>query len=204
MISIRPARSADSEKAAYLIRLTLGGTAELFADNKSAIASEQILSALFVCESGRLGHQHGFILEADDMPAGLLISFPASMLAALDIVTGTNLLSILGFSAMVRLAWRMLPMMGAHEAETGEYYISNLGVHPDYQRHGYGASLLTFAEEQARKLGLNKCSLIVNQHNENAIRLYQRLDYRIIYSGHFKGPLAETERGYHRMIKELT
>jgi len=94
-------------------------------------------------------------------------------------------------------------MTSAHEAERGEYYISNLGIHPDFQRRGYGGCLLTFAEEQARKLGLKKCSLIVHQHNENAIRLYQRFDYRIVYSDQFKGPLDEAERGYHRMVKEL-
>ena len=203
MISIRSASPADSEKATFLIRLTLGGTAELFTDNKSMITSEQILSALFVCKAGRLGYQHSFILEADDMPAGLLISFPASKLAALDIATGTNLLSILGLSAMVRLVLRMLPMTSVHEAERGEYYISNLGIHPDFQRRGYGGRLLTFAEEQARKLGLKKCSLIVHQHNENAIRLYQCFDYRIVYSDQFKGLLDKAERGYHRMVKEL-
>ena len=204
MISIRPARPNDSEKAAFLIRLTLGGTADLFMDAKSTMAPEQIVSALFVRDSGRFSYQHGFILEADDMPVGLLISFSAAKMAMLDLATGINLLSILGLSAMMRLTQRMLPMTGVHEAERGEYYISNVGVHPDYQRRGYGARLLTFAEEQACRLGLKICSLIVNQHNENAIRLYQRFDYQIVYSGQFKGSLAQTEGGYHRMVKELT
>jgi ribosomal protein S18 acetylase RimI-like enzyme len=204
MISIRPACPDDSEQAVLLIRLTLGRTIDLFIDKGSTMTAGQILSALFVRDSGRLSYQHGFILEADVMPAGLLISFPASKLAALDFATGMNLLSILGPSAMLRLTRRMLPMTSVHEAEGSEYYIGNLGVHPDFQRRGYGSRLLTFAEEQARKFGLKRCSLIVNQHNENAVRLYKHFDYMVVYSGQYKGPLAETERSYHRMVKELT
>jgi len=204
MTSIRPARPEDALTAGLLIRITLGGTADLFVDHESTMTAEQILAALFVRRGGRLSYQHGSILEVDDMPAGLLISFAASEMAMLDLATGGNLLSILGLGAAGRLTRRMLPMMGVREAERGEYYISNIGVLPDFQRRGYGTRLLTYAEERARQGGSTKCALIVNKHNEKAIRLYQRLDYRIVYSGEFKGPLAETEGGYHRMVKELT
>ena len=122
----------------------------------------------------------------------------------LDLATGRNLLSILGFSAMQRLTQRMLPMTGVHEAERGEYYISNIAVLPDFQGRGHGKRLLTFAEEQARKLGLKKCSLVVNQHNEKAIPFYEHLGYQMVRSEKFKGRLAETEGGYHRMVKEMS
>ncbi len=204
MISTRPARPDDSEKTAFLIRLTMGGTADLFVDDKSRMTPEQIFGALFMRDSGRLSYQHGFVLEVNGELAGLLISFAGSQLSALDLATGMNLLSILGLAAMTRLTQRMVPMTAVREAERDEYYISNIGVHPDFQRRGNGAQLLTFAEEQARELGLKKCSLIVNRHNENAIRLYRRFDYKIVYSGEFKGRLAEIEGGYHRMVKELT
>jgi ribosomal protein S18 acetylase RimI-like enzyme len=203
MISIRPARPDDSAQAAFLIRLTMGGTAELFADGASRLSPEQLLAALFRRPGGRLSYQHGFILEADQAPLGLLISFPASGMTRLDLTMGANLLSTLGFPAMMRLTRRMLPMMKVREAERGEYYISNIAVHPDAQRRGYGALLLAFAEEQAGQLGLQKCSLIVNQHNADAIRLYQRFGYRIVHSGQYPGPLAEIEGGYDRMVKDL-
>jgi ribosomal protein S18 acetylase RimI-like enzyme len=204
MISIRPAYSNDSEPAAFLIRIAMGGTADLFVDDKSSLKVEQIFGALFMRDSGRLSHRHGFVLAVDDKVAGLLISFPGSQLSMLDLATGINLLFILGLVQMMRLTQRMLPMMNVREAEGGEYYISDVGVHPDFQRRGYGAQLLSFAEEQARKLGLKKCSLAVHQHNADAIRLYQRFGYKVVYSGQYNGSLAETEGGYHRMVKELT
>ena len=203
MISIRPARPDDSARAAFLIRLTMGGTADMFADGASGLTPEQVLAALFHRACGRLSYQHGFILEADQDPVGLLVSFPASEMTRLDLAMGINLLSVLGFSSMTRLTRRMVPMMKVREAERGEYYISNLAVHPDAQRRGYGGQLLVFAEQQAYKFGLQKCSLIVNQHNADAIRLYQSFGYRIVHSGQYPGALAEIEGGYHRMVKDM-
>jgi ribosomal protein S18 acetylase RimI-like enzyme len=139
MISIRPARPGDSATAAFLTRLTLGGTADLFVDDESTMTLEQILVALFVRKGGRLSYQHSCILEAENTAVGLLVSFPASAMAMLDLATGSNLLSVLGLGAMIRLTQRMLPMTNVREAERGEYYISNIGVLPDFQRRGYGA-----------------------------------------------------------------
>ena len=68
MISIRPARPDDSAQAAFLIRLSMGGTAELFADSKSRLSPEGLLAALFHRAGGRLSYQHGFVLEADQAP----------------------------------------------------------------------------------------------------------------------------------------
>ena len=203
MISIRPARPDDSAQAAYLIRLTMGGTAYMFADDRSRLSPEELLTALFRRSGGRLSYQHGFVLEADQVPVGLLISFPASAMSLLDLGMGVNLLSILGFSAMTRFTRRILPMMQVREAVSGEYYISNVAVHPDAQRRGYGAQLLSFAEDQAHQYGLRKCSLIVNQHNADAIRLYQRFGFQIVHSGQYPGSLAEIAGGYHRMVKDL-
>lgn len=196
-ILIRPARPDDAAAAASLIRLTMGGSADSFADIESGWSSEKLLSALFVRGGGRFGYRVGTILEADEAAVGLLVSYPASKMAMLDWSTGRNLLSVLGVRALIRLTKRIVPKMNIHEAERGEYYISNIGVLPDFQGNGYGARLLTFAEQQARKSNLNKCSLIVDEHNDGAIRLYQRFGYKVVFSGRLG------ESGYHRMVKEL-
>ncbi len=198
-ISIRPARPDDATVAASLIRLTMGASANLFSDIESGWTSEKLLATLFTYKGGRFSYQVGTILAADDAAVGLLVSYPASKMTMLDLITGRNLLSILDFRAMIRFTKRMSLMLNIHEAERGEYYISNVGVLSDFQRKGYGARLLTFAEEQARKSSLKKCSLIVDQHNDGAIRLYQQFGYKIIFSGKLDG-----ESGYHRMVKELT
>lgn len=197
-VSIRPARADDAVIAASLIRLTMGGSADLFADIESGWISEKLLAMLFTRDGGRFSYQVGTMIEVDSAVAGLLISYPASKMMMLDLVTGRNLLSVLGIRALIRFAKRMSPMINIREAERGEYYISNVGVLPDFQGNGYGAHLLTFAEERARRLDLKKCSLTVDEHNDGALRLYQRFGYQIVFSGKFN-----TESGYHRMVKEV-
>ena len=176
----------------------MGGSADLFSDIESGWTSEKLLAALFARSGGRFGYQVGTILIADEAAVGLLVSYPASKLTMLDLVTGRTLLSILGIRPTIRFAKRMSAMLNLREAERGEYYISNVGVLPDFQGNGYGARLLTLAEEQARKFGLKRCSLIVDQQNDGAIRLYRRFGYKIVFSGKLDG-----ESGYHRMVKEL-
>ena len=202
-VLLRPAQPDDAVIAASLLHLAMGGTAELFADSESGLSPGKLLAALFTCRGGRFSYQFGTVLKADNVLSGLLISFPASKMMLLDLITGINLLSVLGLRAMIRLTKKMSSMISVHEAERGEYYISNLGVLPDFQGNGYGARLLTFAEEQARKLMLRKCSLTVDEHNDGAIRLYQRYGYEIVFSGKYNSGYAEKESGYHRMVKEL-
>ncbi len=197
-VSLRPARPDDAVIATSLIRLTMGGSADLFSDVESGWNSEKLIATLFAQDGGRFSYRVGTILEVDNDAVGLLISYSASKMTMLDLVTGRHLLSILGVRAMFRFTKRILRMMNVREAERGEYYISNVGVLPDFQGHGYGARLLIFSEEQARKLSLKKCSLIVDQHNNGAIRLYQRSGYKTVFSGKLNG-----ESGYHRMVKEL-
>jgi ribosomal protein S18 acetylase RimI-like enzyme len=40
--------------------------------------------------------------------------------------------------------------------------------------------LLAYVDEQARKLRLKKCSLLVALHNDNARRVYERVGYLIL------------------------
>jgi ribosomal protein S18 acetylase RimI-like enzyme len=98
---------------------------------------------------------------------------------------------------------RFLPLAGAVESKADEYYISNVGVLPEFQNLGYGAQLLAFAEQQARAAGLSKCSLTVDFQNHAALRLYERLGYKIVYSKTFTGEVARHESGYNRLVKNL-
>jgi len=126
-------------------------------------------------------------------------------MARLDILTGAPLLKILGVGEVLCLFFRLLPLAGGREAEKDEYYISDLAVFPQFQGQGIGTRLLAFAEEQAAKHGLQKCSLIVAQHNDAARQLYLRLGYRIVETvtySHLQQRCGE--RGYQRMRKMIT
>ena len=57
---------------------------------------------------------------------------------------------------------------------TGIAWVSTVGVHPDYQRHGIGSRLLAECEARLRQTCLK---LVVREGNQAAIALYRRFGY---------------------------
>lgn len=196
-IIIRPARPDDAPLAAAIFRLSMGHRADyLFgADGR---ATEVALMRLFSSDAGRFGYRLSFAAELNRRPLGLLLSFPAADLPRLNLSVVKYLPRALGWD-MFGFAARSLSFVNIKEAEADEYLIGNLGVLPAAQGQGLGKHLLLHAEEQARALGLTKCSLIVSMDNGNALRLYKRNGYQVVFTKTDKNPLAS----YHRMVKTI-
>jgi len=60
-----------------------------------------------------------------------------------------------------------------------ECYLSNVAVYPKYRRLGLGSKLLGALEEEVRSVGKNRMVLHADVNNHGAIRLYERLGYKI-------------------------
>ncbi|HEY3398660.1 MAG TPA: GNAT family N-acetyltransferase [Armatimonadota bacterium] len=58
-------------------------------------------------------------------------------------------------------------------------YVKNLYVAPEARGQGWGARLLTCAEDWMRALGVGRTSLDVTVVNETAVSLYERSGYHI-------------------------
>ena len=84
------------------------------------------------------------------------------------------------------------------EAEEDEYYIDALAVSPVYQGRGYATQLFAAAEQQAIHLNYHKIALNVDQTNEKAMMLYQKLGYETDKEITING------RPYWHMSKMLT
>jgi ribosomal protein S18 acetylase RimI-like enzyme len=52
--------------------------------------------------------------------------------------------------------------------------VYSIAVRPEYQRKGYGAALLRFADERAAAIGVSEVRLYTNQRMERNIALYRR------------------------------
>ncbi|WP_433352135.1 GNAT family N-acetyltransferase [Microtetraspora malaysiensis] len=81
--------------------------------------------------------------------------------------------------------------------EDGVLLVDNVAVRPDRQGRGVGRSLLAFAEEEARRLGLPALRLITNVKMTPNIALYASLGYMETGRGELNG------RFVVRMRKEL-
>jgi RimJ/RimL family protein N-acetyltransferase len=65
-----------------------------------------------------------------------------------------------------------------HRAEFG------ITIHDDYQDMGLGTILTRYMIDIARERGIKKVDLMVVAHNERAIRVYERLGFKV--EGHLK------------------
>lgn len=196
-ISIRPARPDDAPLAAAIIRLSLGASAD-YLFGADARAAELAFMRLFAFDAGRFGYHLATVAELNRHPLGLLLAFPASKMTRLDLSVVPHLPRALGWG-MFRFVARSLALANVKEAESDEYYVSNIGVLPAAQGQGLGKRLLLHADELARQHQLKKVSLLVALENHSAQRLYKRSGYKIVFTKHDKNPFAS----YHRMVKEL-
>jgi ribosomal protein S18 acetylase RimI-like enzyme len=55
--------------------------------------------------------------------------------------------------------------------------LENVAVSPAQQRQGIGRSLISFAEDHARRLGLDEVTLYTNERMTENLRLYPALGY---------------------------
>ena len=81
-----------------------------------------------------------------------------------------------------------VPLQELENLAPGTWYVNVLATFPAHRGSGYGSRLLGFAEARARAAGRRGLSIIVDDGNTGALRLYRRAGYR------------ETAR--RRMIKE--
>jgi ribosomal protein S18 acetylase RimI-like enzyme len=58
-------------------------------------------------------------------------------------------------------------------------YLSNVAVYPEYRSLGLGTKLLGAIEEEAKSIGKNRIVLHADITNHGAIRLYEKLGYKI-------------------------
>lgn len=62
---------------------------------------------------------------------------------------------------------------------TTDCYLSNVAVYPEYRSLGLGSRLLGALEKEIRTVGKNKMVLHADVKNQKAIKLYERLGYKI-------------------------
>lgn len=196
-IAVRPARPDDAPLAAAVFRLSLGEFGEhLFGHD--ARLTEIALMRLFSADAGRFGYKLSWVAELNRHPLGLMTAFPGAHVNRLSLAVAPHLPRALGWNVF-GFVRRALAFVQGIEAESDEFYISQLGVLPAAQGQGLGKRLLLHADEQARALGLSKVALIVSIENHDAQRLYKRNGFETVSTWHDKNPLAS----YHRMVKNI-
>jgi len=201
-LSIRQATSQDTERIAEIIAgdpeqeaIAIAGCVE---------AARNFGMGLVRLPDSPQGWQHTTVAELNGEVVGVLQASSASAsfrlrprLALLALRTfGVGIVSVY---PRFRARLRVNPSFPA-----GAFYIAELHVDPAYRNKGMGGTLLEQAEQDARRQGFRKMSLMTTTTNP-AVRLYERRGFRVVETR--TDPAYERYTGIagrHLMVKELS
>lgn len=72
------------------------------------------------------------------------------------------------------------PLVELERTVPGSFYINMLASYPEFRGRGVGSALMGQVDPLARDAGCHQSSIEVFEQNTGAVRLYQRLGYRIV------------------------
>ena len=197
-VNIRQAEQRDSKNAAGLIVRAMGRFAEVMFPPRDDVTPQRALSQLFAQKYNRFSYQYADIAVSNGQTAVILLSYSGWMLPLLGISSGAQLVPACCLSWAAGSLYDARAILRMKEAMPDEYYINDIAVSEKFAGRGIATQIMKHAEEKAKRAGLKKCALTVDVLNENAIRLYERLGYKIV------GTQNLNRVHVHRMVKQLS
>ena len=145
--------------------------------------SPELRCCRWVCENGKTTHQHRApftIVELgdDDSPAMLELT---ALTKPGPFGPRTH---ELGYYVGIRDNGKLVAMAGERLKVPGYTEVSAVCTHPDHLGNGYAAALMKEVMRGIRDRG-ETSFLHVRSDNSRAIRIYERLGFRIRWEGHF-------------------
>lgn len=166
-MTIRMATNSDATAIASLILLAIQDIGyQLTGKRTEAEVLEQLIR-FYEAEGNRFSKNLILVKEIEMNIAGMILCYHGSQADLLYEPIIKHLTELEGIE----------DVQIDQEADVDEYYIDALAVNPVYRGRGYAKQLLAAAEQRALQLSYHKIALNVDQTNEKALLLYQRLGY---------------------------
>ncbi|MCR8658851.1 GNAT family N-acetyltransferase [Paenibacillus endoradicis] len=162
-------RQAQLEDAAQVISLIISAIHELtfpFTGEYDEDAAGKILTEYYCSPGNRFSCELVTVEEIDGQIAGMILCYYGKDMNELYSPIETLLQQRLQKSVTLEL-----------EADTDEYYIDALAVHPSYQGRGIASRLMQHIEQKAANDGVHKVGLNVDFDNAAAEDVYKRKGY---------------------------
>lgn len=160
----KPALKKDSRIIAELFSISSDGVAD-YIWTQIAIEGEDILDIgqkRYEREDSVFSYKNCTVAEIDGNIVGMLVAFPMFAEPSKDLSNTDPVL---------------IPYEKLELEEDNSYYVCGVAVFEEYRGMGIGSNFMKIAENDAKKKGFNKLSLIVFEQNDGAKRLYDRLNY---------------------------
>lgn len=183
-----------------LNRMALGRMAYALAGTREENVVEQTLGKLWQGESNRFSHAYAHEAKLGGKTLGMVTCYPITLANRLAWPTFKKLLSarnwgLIGYHLLHPAeAFSLLTLKEGHE---DEFHIGTLATMPESRGLGVGSLLINHAEQIARKQGYSKSSLTVVRDNHGALKLYEKLGYRVT------GEINKPTLSLFRMVKSL-
>ncbi|WP_143317931.1 GNAT family N-acetyltransferase [Clostridium sp. HBUAS56017] len=168
------------------------------AGSKEPTLIEKVFKKLWEIDSNRFSYEYAFEAKLNDKTVGMITCFPVTVMNKLNWLTTKKLFKLrnLGLIRYILLHPKeTLSMLSLNEGKEDEYHIGSIATLPESRGYGIGSKLIYFAEEQAKLNHYNKCSLTVKKENKKAIKLYEKLGFKIVDS------IEKPPYSLHRMVK---
>lgn len=123
--------------------------------------------------------EHSYFIEVSGEIAGMALIYNYEQKKKENLRTSLLILKYLKWSIFAQLTYLLKSLHIVGQITESECYLNNIAVYPKYRGLGFGAKLFGVIEEEARKTGSKIIALDVEIYNEKAIRLYERLGYKI-------------------------
>ena len=161
-IALRPARCEDGPVLARLIDYAGEGLPRWVWEQAAAPGQSPLEygAARAAREDGGFSYRNAWVLETADEVAGMLLGYPLD-----DPYEPGD---------PAELPAPIRPIVELESCAPGSWYINALAIRPDYRGEGLGTRLLHHARALAQTCGASELSLIVDDANEGARRLYAR------------------------------
>jgi ribosomal protein S18 acetylase RimI-like enzyme len=184
---IRAARPTDAEEVVPLIIQALGKLANKLTNVEDEELIDQLFKHFFQQRNNQYSYENTLIFEEE-----------GKVLGSINAYDGGKLLELRkAFLNYVIEHYQASDVNQGTETEAGEFYLDSISVHPSAQGKGIGKQLIRAGIDWAKKLGHHTVGLLVEQNNENALRLYQKTGFVIQNEKQFSGGL------YHHMVFKI-
>jgi ribosomal protein S18 acetylase RimI-like enzyme len=184
---IRAARPTDAEEVVPLIIQAMGKLANKFTNVEDEELIDQLFKYFFQQHNNQYSYENTLVFEEE-----------GKVLGSINAYDGGKLLELRkAFLNYVVEHYKASDVNQDTETEAGEFYLDSISVHPSAQGKGIGKQLIRAGIDWAKKLGHHTVGLLVEQNNENALRLYQKTGFVIQNEKQFLGGL------YHHMVFKI-
>lgn len=184
---IREAEKSDSCAIARFIAYAESEMVHFFTGSDDIEVALPMLEAFVLSSTeNRYSINNVLVAEIDGAPVGAIVCFAADSQPGLD----NQLLRELNKRG---LNLERLTL----EGEEGTWYLSTMGIDPEFRGKGIGTALMNAAMARGRERGYDRVSLLVSPGKPRARALYERLGFSAV------GPVHMGEIVYERMCKPL-